>query len=134
MKKLFNLIIFILFIAFLYMTCPDDSAHAEALSEALPEYFSEQLEESGLNGELSNLKEDPAMLNIISALAPKLVDVNDYLLVSIGREKLSGENNIVSFGIAGHVFTFNDAIVKRTINLAKEVEAKLKESAINRTR
>ena len=59
MKKLFNLIIFILFIAFLYMTCPDDSAHVEALSEALPEYFSEQLEESGLNGELSNLKEDP---------------------------------------------------------------------------
>lgn len=134
MKKLFNLIIFILFIAFLYMTCPDDSAHVEALSEALPEYFSEQLEESGLNGELSNLKEDPAMLNIISALAPKLVDVDDYLLVSIGREKLSGENNIVSFGVAGHVFTFNDAIVKRTINLAKEVEAKLKESAINRTR
>ena len=134
MKKLFNLILFVLLIGFLYLTCPNDSAHADALSEALSEYFSEHLGGIELDEELGDLKDNPAMQNVINALAPKLIDVDDYLLVSIGREKLSGNNNIVSFGIGGHVFTFNDEVVKRAVNLAKEVEEKVKEAATNRNR
>lgn len=125
MKKLFNLIIFVLLIGFLYVTCPDDSAHVDALSEALPEYFKEQI---GLDNEFSELKNNPAMQNLINALAPKLVDVDNYLLVSIGREKFSGEDQIVSFGIGGHVFTFNDEIVKKGADFAKKFNEQLKET------
>ena len=125
MKKLFNLIIFVLLIGFLYVTCPDDSAHVDALSEALPDYFKEQI---GLDNEFSELKNNPAMQNLINALAPKLVDVDNYLLVSIGREKFSGEDQIVSFGIGGHVFTFNDEIVKKGADFAKKFNEQLKET------
>ena len=125
MKKLFNLILFVLLIGFLYVTCPDDSAHVDALSEALPEYFKEQI---GLDNEYSELKNNPAMQNLINALAPKLVDVDNYLLVSIGREKFSGEDQIVSFGIGGHVFTFNDEIVKKGADFAKKFNDQLKET------
>lgn len=125
MKKLFNLILFVLLIGFLYVTCPDDSAHVDALSEALPEYFKEQI---GLDNEFSELKNNPAMQNLINALAPKLVDVDNYLLVSIGREKFSGEDQIVSFGIGGHVFTFNDEIVKKGADFAKKFNEQLKET------
>ena len=125
MKKLFNLILFVLLIGFLYVTCPDDSAHVDALSEALPEYFKEQI---GLDNEYSELKNNPAMQNLINALAPKLVDVDNYLLVSIGREKFSGEDQIVSFGIGGHVFTFNDEIVKKGADFAKKFNEQLKET------
>ena len=125
MKKLFNLILFVLLIGFLYVTCPDDSAHVDALSEALPDYFKEQI---GLDNEFSELKNNPAMQNLINALAPKLVDVDNYLLVSIGREKFSGEDQIVSFGIGGHVFTFNDEIVKKGADFAKKFNDQLKET------
>lgn len=125
MKKLFNLILFVLLIGFLYVTCPDDSAHVDALSEALPDYFKEQI---GLDNEFSELKNNPAMQNLINALAPKLVDVDNYLLVSIGREKFSGEDQIVSFGIGGHVFTFNDEIVKKGADFAKKFNEQLKET------
>lgn len=125
MKKLFNLILFVLLIGFLYVTCPDDSAHVDALSEALPEYFKEQI---GLDNEFSELKNNPAMQNLINALAPKLVDVDNYLLVSIGREKFSGEDQIVSFGIGGHVFTFNDEIVKKGADFAKKFNEQFKET------
>lgn len=125
MKKLFNLILFVLLIGFLYVTCPDDSAHVDALSEALPEYFKEQI---GLDNEYSELKNNPAMQNLINTLAPKLVDVDNYLLVSIGREKFSGEDQIVSFGIGGHVFTFNDEIVKKGADFAKKFNEQLKET------
>lgn len=128
MKKLFNLILFVLVIGFLYMTCPDDSAHADALSEALPEYFSQQLDGIGLDNELSELKNNPAMQNLINALAPKLLDVDNYFIVSIGREKFSGEDRIVSFGIGGHVFTFNDEIVKKGADFAKKFNEQLKET------
>ena len=122
MKKLLNFILFIGFIGFLYVTCPDDSAHAEALSEALPEYFCEQLGGSELGDELSDLTDDPAMLNFIKALAPKLVVVDNYLLVSIGREKLSGEDNVISVGMCGHVFTFKDEIVNKGVPFLKGIE------------
>lgn len=125
MKRLFNLILFVLLIGFLYVTCPDDSAHVDALSEALPDYFKEQI---GSDNEFSELKNNPAMQNLINALAPKLVDVDNYLLVSIGREKFSGEDQIVSFGIGGHVFTFNDEIVKKGADFAKKFNEQLKET------
>ena len=131
MRSLINLILFIGLVAFLYTYCPDESAHAEALSDALPELLNDKLDEIGLNNDLADLSTNPALQDVIKTLAPRLLDVDNYLVFSIGREKLSGENNIVSLGIGGHVFTFKDEIVQKAAGFAKDFESKLKETATN---
>mgnify|MGYP003292381576 CR=1 FL=1 len=131
MRKLLSFILFIGLVAFLYTYCPDESAHVEALADELPELLNEKLNEIGLDNGTADLGTNQAVQDVIKTLAPRLVDVDNYILFSIGREMMSGENNVVSFGIGGHVFTFNDEIVQKAIGFAKDFEAKVKETAAN---
>lgn len=129
MKKLLGILIFLGFLWLLYSTCPNENDHVEALSEVIPEFINDKLGEIGLDSELRN---DPRVQEFINILGPSLVDVNDYLIFSVAKEKLSGENNVVSFGILGHVYTFNDEIVKKAQTIAGDLETKIKEIEIKR--
>ena len=124
MKKLIGFLLLIGLIVFLFTTTPEESDHVEALSEALPEFINEKLNTIGLDSELSN---DPRVQEFISILGPTFVEVDNYFLCSIGREKLTGDENMISFGIAGHVFTFNDDVVKKAQGFAEQFEGKVKD-------
>lgn len=121
MKKLIALILFVGLVVFLYKSCPDKEAHTEALSEVMPEFLNEQLSSIGIESTITDNAEIQAVLK---AVGPAIIDVDSYFLFSIGRENVTGENNMISLGIGGHVFTFNDEIVKKAYNLYQNAAEK----------
>ena len=93
MKSSISFIIVVLFFAAMAVTCPSKDAHYKAVSE---EYVGKNV--------ASNLLRFYAM--------DKIVDVNNYVIFSIGKYKYNSDD-IVSVGVFGHVFTFtNDNLWK----------------------
>lgn len=114
MKKIIGLLLFIALIVFLYKSCPDKDAHAEALSEVIPEMVNAKFSEFGIDNVLgSNNQPSEALQHFARAI----IDVDDYLLFSIGRENFTANDHVVSFGIAGHVFTVNDEVFQTANDL-----------------
>ena len=113
MKKLIGLAIFIGLIVFLYSSCPDKDDHTEALSDSVTEIISSQVPGMDANT-LSSIE---GMDDILKWVGNNMVDVDNYFVFSLGKMDLGGEEQVVSLGIGGHVFTFNDKIVKEGANL-----------------
>lgn len=121
MRKLFGFLIFGGLLVFLFATCPDKNAHNEAVIKALPQL----VEDFGVDSSILDNSEFQTLINsfagpLASALGLSIVDVDNYFLFSIG--KFNGE--IISFGIGGHVFTYEDKIVQDGIGLFKELQDK----------
>ena len=122
MSKLIGFIIFVSLIVVLYNTCPTKEAHSEALADVLPELINEKFSQVGIDVLLNN--DNPLAKEAFQDLAKAVVDVDDYLLFSIGRENFTQDGNVVSFGIGGSVFTVNDEIFQKAssfLDSAKEV-------------
>lgn len=110
MKKLIGFVLFIALIIFLHTSCPDKDQHTEALSESIAQMLGEKFNHSGLDNIITD---SPELQSFIQDLGYALVNVDDYFLFSIGKINLTGEEQVVSIGIGGHVFTFNDKIVQQ---------------------
>jgi hypothetical protein len=122
MKKLIGLAIFIGLIVFLYSSCPDKDDHTEALSDSVTEIISSQV--PGMDAKtLSSIE---GMDDILKWVGNNMVDVDNYFVFSLGKMDLGGEEQVVSLGIGGHVFTFNDKIVKEGANLYQKGSEALK--------
>jgi hypothetical protein len=122
MKKLIGLAIFIGLIVFLYSSCPDKDDHTEALSDSVTEIISSQVPGMDANT-LSSIE---GMDDILKWVGNNMVDVDNYFVFSLGKMDLGGEEQVVSLGIGGHVFTFNDKIVKEGANLYQKGSEALK--------
>lgn len=122
MKKLITLIIFVGLIAFLWVSCPKETAHQDAITgEDIASLITSQME---LPEGSEELLADPEVQAMLSELGKGLkIDVTSYGVFSLG--KISDQ--VVSFGIAGHVFTFKDKIVQDGAKLFNEAKEKLNE-------
>lgn len=114
MKKLIALIIFGIILIFLFFSCPNKQDHKTKLSGEITAIIHQKLTDAGIEDALTN---SPEFQVIIEELATNSVDVDNYLLFSIGKLSINGNEQVVSFGIAGHVFTFNDKIVRQAAEL-----------------
>lgn len=122
MKKLIGLAIFIGLIIFLYSSCPDKEDHTEALSDSATEIISSQVPGMDVN----TLNSIEGLDDILKWFGSNMVDVDNYFVFSLGKMDLGGEEQVVSLGIGGHVFTFNDKIVKEGANLYQKGSEALK--------
>lgn len=122
MKKLIILAIFAFLLIFLFSTCPDKQDHRNRLRGAVTQIISEKLNSSEIEDAMT---ESPEFQQLIDELATAAVDVDNYLLFSIGKVELNGKEQIVSLGIGGHVFTFNDKIVQQTAGAIKNIKERL---------
>lgn len=123
MKKLIGLAIFIGLIVFLYSSCPEKSDHTEALSDSVSQIISEQVPGVDVN----TLSSIPGFDGVLQFVGENMVDVDNYFLFSLGKMDLGGKEQVVSFGICGHVFTFNDKIVKEGANLYEKASKTVKD-------
>lgn len=119
MKKLIALGVFVLLIALLAGTCPDKQDHNEALSEGLKELLSEN---AGIDADF--ITNTPEVQDLIRFMGDNMVFVNNYFLFSLGKIQFEGQEQVVSFGICGHVFTFNDKIVQDSISFLEKAGEK----------
>lgn len=117
MTRLISLALFAILLIFLFNTCPTKKDHKSELQGDITELVSSELKSLGIENALTD---EPEFKTMIEGLAVAAVDVDNYFLFSIGKVDLGGKEQVVSFGIGGHVFTFNDKIVRTAADIVNK--------------
>ena len=85
---------------------PSRQSHCDAIASATKSWSNEKIENMGGTGILGGITK--AISNpIITRVVEEIVDVDNYVFCSLGHISLGEKQTTVSFGIMGHVFTFN---------------------------
>ena len=118
MKKILITLLVILGIgAVAVVTCPDRQTHKDAIMAVVNESINDGLgttdhETQGLSAIFGSIGSSVAGYFIESRLT-----VKNYFVFSIGKLKdLNGEDERVSVGVFGHVFTFDKEDLKKAVN------------------
>lgn len=115
------LIAVVVIIVLALLTCPDKSKHSEALKDKLSSVIAGQT--------ISKDTDDMTVLEVslINALVGRVLDnlitVDDFGLFSVGRLTIKeSENNIVSIGAFGHIFSKSKDQMRKDINESEEMK------------
>ena len=115
MKKLLIGAIVLLIAVVMVKTVPEKKAHKEAMMEAVKGFVDDQAEERGLGDNvITNLGKGIVNKTIETALNSKL-QMNDYYLFNTTSVRLQGEDQLLSFGILGYVFTFDKKMLREKL-------------------
>ena len=131
MKKLLAVIIILLVAVLMTMTVPDKQAHKEAMMKAINEFVEEEAVEVVGDNVLAKLGKSVVVKTIETALNSKL-KVDNYYLFNTTHVRLKGEDQILSLGMFGHVFTFDKKMLREKLEEAlnaKEEAASEKDAA-----
>jgi len=134
MKKLLVAVIVLLVIIIMVLTRPDKDAHKEAMMEAVKEFVADEADSLGMGDNvLTDLGKGIVNKTIEKALNMKL-KMHDYLIFNTTYVKLMGEEQMLSVGLFGHVFTFDSEMLHEKLEqaanekeLIKQNERELKE-------
>ena len=131
MKKLLAVIIILLVAVLMTMTVPDKQEHKEAMMKAINEFVEEEAVEAVGDTVLAKIGKSVVVKTIETALNSKL-KVDNYYLFNTTYVRLKGENQMLSLGMFGHVFTFDKKMLREKLEEAmnaKEEAASEKEAA-----
>ena len=131
MKKLLAVIIVLLVAVLMTQTVPDKQQHKEAMMEAINEFVEEEAVEAVGDNVLAKLGKSVVVKTIETALNSKL-KVDNYYLFNTTHVRLKGEDQMLSLGMFGHVFTFDKQMLRDKLEEAlnaKEEAASEKEAA-----
>ena len=131
MKKFLIVVIVLLVAVLMKMTVPDKQAHKEAMMEAVNEFVEDKTVGKYGDNMLTKLGKNVVVKTIEVALNSKL-RVHDYLLLNTTYVRLNGEEQMLSLGMFGHVFTFDKEMLQEKLEeslKAKEEAASEKEAA-----
>ena len=131
MKKLLAVIIILLVAVLMTMTVPDKQQHKEAMMKAINEFVEEEAVEAVGDNVLAKIGKSVVVKTIETALNSKL-KVDNYYLFNTTYVRLKGENQMLSLGMFGHVFTFDKKMLREKLEEAmnaKEEAASEKEAA-----
>ncbi len=88
------------------MTCPKPAEHYAALNELVGQTIDQQITGTDdLATQVVAALGRVAFDKMGTGIVERMVSVDDYVVVSIGRMQWHGEKHIVSVGIMRHVFT-----------------------------
>lgn len=123
MKKLIAVIIIVGAVLLLAMTCPDKTAHQEAIRDSISQAYNDKVNESMSEEDASNeLVQGFAMLGnmfvdkIVETVLDTKLSVKNYVLFSVGSIYHDGNTKTVSFGILTNVFTYDKEDIKNLID------------------
>jgi len=137
MKKFLVLIIVLLVAVLMALTKPDEQKHKEKMMSAVKEFVDQEAEDRGFgNTVLTRLGKNVVNQAINTALDVKL-KFDDYIIFNKSYVRLDGEDQMLSLGMFGHVFTFDKEMLKEKLEEAtrtKEVEKLKKEAAKDEAR
>ena len=94
-----------LIFAVMVVTCPKTEDHRDAVRKELTKSIHTHIDQdnTGVFGAFGKL-----LTSQISEMAVNnLLSVDNYVVYSVGRIEWQGDNKIVSFGLLGHVYTFD---------------------------
>ena len=131
MKKLMVIIILLLVAVLMVLTVPDKQQHKEAMMEAINEYVEEEAVDKLGDNVLAKLGKGVIVKTVETALNSKL-KVDNYYLFNTTHVRMKGEDQILSAGLFGHVFTFDKEMLREKLEeamTAKEEAESEKEAA-----
>lgn len=100
------------------LTCPKKEQHVTVLTEKMNYILSDTVDSQ------DDFKVLSAMFG--SAIAKQVLNmyltVDDYVLFSVGRIEYKGENNLLSVGAFGHIFTISNEELKRRVEQNKDTQ------------
>ena len=131
MKKLLVIIILLLVAVLMTLTVPDKQKHKDAMMEAINEYVEEEAVDKLGDNVLAKLGKSVVVKTVETALNSKL-KVDNYYLFNKTYVRLEGEDQMLSVGLFGHVFTFDKEMIREKLQeamTAKEEAASEKEAA-----
>ena len=87
-------------------TCPDREAHSEALKDLVNQVITAELSSE----EDADLVMFGSMIGtgLSGLVIDNMLNVEDYLVCSIGTATYDGETHVVSVGLLNHVFTIDE--------------------------
>ena len=131
MKKLLAVIIVLLVAILMVLTVPDKQKHKDAMMEAVNEYVEEESVDRMGDNILAKLGKSVVVKTVETVLNSKL-KVNNYYLFNTTYVRMKGEEQMLSLGLFGHVFTFDKEMLRDKLNEAmnaKEEAESEKEAA-----
>ena len=131
MKKLLVVIIVLLVAILMALTVPDKQKHKDAMMAAVNEFVEEEAVDKLGDNILAKLGKGVVVKTVETALNSKL-KVDNYYLFNTTHVRLKGEDQMLSVGMFGHVFTFDKQMLRDKLNEAlnaKEEAASEKEAA-----
>jgi len=117
MKKLMFIVIVLLVAVLMALTKPDRKAHKEAMIKAVNEYVTEEAESRFGRNVLTNIGKGVVVETVKLALNTKL-KMHDYMVVNTTYVRLDGEEQLLSLGMFGHVFTFDKEMLREKLQEA----------------
>ena len=122
MKKLIACVIILLVAVLMVLTRPAKAAHKEAMMKAVKEYVDEESENRGLGDNvLTDLGKGIVNKTIEAALNSKL-KMHDYFLFNTTYVKMKGEEQLLSVGLLGMVFTFDKQMLRDKLEESTRVK------------
>jgi hypothetical protein len=108
-------------------TCPNKEQHKDAVMKVVNEMMQKEMKNApdGTSEYAGTIAS-----GIMDIAFDKYFDVHNYVLFSVGEINFKGKSKTVSFGILGHVFTFNqDDLNNDMMNSQNKIENTGKESS-----
>lgn len=115
MKKISNWLIVVLILviigAVMTVTCPDTQAHKDKLSQMVGTSVKKAISGDSSSDDL--LVQGLQMVGgivinkVVDGAVDDMLQVENYVVCSIGRINYQAEDHIVSLGLLGHIFTVN---------------------------
>ena len=119
MKRLGCLFMFLLAVALVaIVTCPGKDKHVEKIAYTVSNVVDD--ETKGFGKFAISLIDELTGKDIVKRSVDKVITVDDYSLLSIGKMEWQGKEHITSVGIFGMVFTMPEEMMKDKLRKAIE--------------
>lgn len=116
MKKFLLFILILVIVAGVcVVTCPDKTAHSEALKDVLNTAITEELSSSDKSDAGLVMFGSMIGTGIGGLVIDNMLKVDNHFVCSIGTMTYDGKTRIVSFGIMNHVFTPGEKDLKKAV-------------------
>lgn len=125
MKKYLLIIIVLLVAVLMVLTVPDKAKHKEAMMEAINEYVEEEAVDKLGDNVLARLGKGVIVKTVETALNSKL-KIDNYYLFNKTYVRLDGEDQMLSLGMFGHVFTFDKEMLREKLEEAMHAKEEAK--------
>ncbi len=113
MKRGWTLIVvLVVVVLLLVITCPSADKHKKVISEEVNTAIGNVATENyGILGAVGSMLAS----GVVGVAVDEFVNVDDYIVCSVGRLYYGGDTTVVSVGIFNHIFTVNSEKIEKKI-------------------
>lgn len=105
------LVVAVLAVILLALTCPKPEDHRQAVKDEVKAMIDNAPDDTGLFGSFGKM----LVSGIADMALGQMLDVDNYVLFSVGKIHYGNSSHTVSFGILNHVFTFDISDLEKAL-------------------